>query len=106
MRDRRRDERYMLNEPVTGVVRMFRDVIVRQQGSHEWIAISREAAVTGETLLLDLPDLDDGDGDPGRRFPVCVIESRPVIVDGEMLHRLRLHTGEPAPILFEQQVRR
>jgi hypothetical protein len=83
---------------------MFRDVIVRRQGNDEWIAISREAATTGETLLLDLPDLEDGD--LGRRFPVCVIESRPVIVDGEMRHRLRLHMSEPAPILFEQQIRR
>jgi hypothetical protein len=106
MRDRRRDKRYSLNEPIAGVVRMFRDVIVRQHGSDEWIAISREAAVTGETLLLDLPDHEDSDGDPGRRLPVCVIESRPVIVDGEMRHRLLLHVSEPAPILFEQQIRR
>jgi hypothetical protein len=104
MLDRRRDKRYRLTEPATGMLRMCRDVIVSPQGLDEWIAISREAAVTGETLILDLPDMEDGD--PNRRFPVCVIESRPVIVDGEMRHRIRLHASEPAPILFEQQIRR
>ena len=83
---------------------MFRDVIVRRQGSDEWIAISREAGVTGETMILDVPDHESMDF--GGRIPVCVIESRPVIVDGEMRHRLRLHASEPAPILFEQQIRR
>ncbi len=83
---------------------MFRDVIVRQQSLDEWVAISREAGVTGETMLLDVPDYEDSDS--GRRIAVCVIESRPIIVDGEMRHRLRLHMSEPAPILFEQQIRR
>lgn len=104
MLDRRRDKRYKLEEPAEGVIRMFRDVIVRREGNDEWIVISREAAVTGERLLLDLPDEEECS--PDRRFPACVIESRPVIVDGEMRHRIRLHTSEPAPILFEQQVRR
>ena len=104
MFDRRRDKRYRLTEPASGVVRMFRDVIVRRQGDEEWIAISREAGVTGETMLLDVAEHEDSD--LGRRIAVCVIESRPVIVDGEMRHRLRLHASEPAPILFEQQIRR
>lgn len=93
-----------MTEPASGLVRMFRDVIVSQHGIDEWIAISREAAVTGETMILGVPDYDEGE--LGHRISVCVIESRPIIVDGEMRHRLRLHASEPAPVLFEQQIRR
>jgi len=82
---------------------VFRDVVVHRYGG-EWIAFGREPAVVGETLVLDLLDLEDGD--PEGRFTVCVIESRPVIVDGEMRHRIRLHTDEAAAVLLEQQVRR
>jgi hypothetical protein len=88
-------------EPTDGVVRVFRDVIVRRESDEEWIAISREAAVVGETLVLDVDE-----GEERQRFTVCVIESRPVIVDGDMRHRIRLQTNELPPVLFEQQVRR
>ena len=88
-------------EPVEGVLRVLRDVIVHQKDDEEWIAIGREAAVVGETLMLDL---DEG-GVP-HRLVMCVIESRPVILDGDMYHRIRLHSGELPPVLFEQQIRR
>ena len=41
-----------------------------------------------------------------QRFPVFVIESQPIIVNGDLRHRIRLQGGDLAPILFEQQVRR
>ena len=88
-------------EPVEGVLRVLRDVIVQRSGDHEWIAIGREPAVVGETLMLDVDD-----GEFRHRLTMCVIESRPVIVDGDMRHRIRLHNDELPPILFEQQVRR
>ena len=85
---------------------MFPDVIVEPHGYDEWIAMGREAAVAGEMLILDivLPDADDGA--LRHRFPVCVIDSRPIILDGDMRHRIRLLSGTLAPVLFEQQVRR
>ena len=83
---------------------MFRDVIVRREGNDEWIVISREAAVTGERLLLDLPDAEDCS--PDRRFPACVIESRPVIVDGDVRSRIRLHDGQPANALSDERIAR
>ena len=86
-------------EPVEGVLRVLRDVIVHRESDHEWIAIGREPAVVGEILMLDVEDDDV-------RLTMCVIESRPIIIDGDMRHRIRLHSGELPPVLFEQQVRR
>jgi hypothetical protein len=93
--------KFRLTEPCESSVRVFFDVIVQQSGDVEWIAVSRQAAVVGETLILEI----DEDG-RRRRIPVCVIESRPVIVDGDTRHRIRLHSGEFPPIPFEQQIRR
>ena len=92
-----------MTEPADGVVRIFRDVVVHRYGN-EWIAFGREPAVVGETLVLDLLDLDEGE--PEGRFTVCVIESRPVILDGEMRHRIRLHANEPPGVNLEPRVTR
>lgn len=106
MPDRRRDKRYRLAEPADGVLRMFPDVVVHQSEGDAWIAISREAAVTGEILVLDIVLSDADKGERRQRFPVYVIDSQPVVVNGDVRHRIRLHGGDLAPILFEQQVRR
>ena len=105
MPDRRYDKRYRLTEPADGGLTLFPDVVVQQRSDHEWIALSREAALTGETLVLDVV-LGDGIGEIRQRFPVRVIDSRPIIVDGAVRHRIRLHRGGPPAVLFEQQVRR
>ena len=97
---RRGYRRFRFTEPGNGVVRILCDVVVKRNGHNEWIAISRHAAVPGETLVLDIDE-----GEPAERLTVCVIESRPVIIDGDMQHRIWLQADEP-PILFEQQVRR
>ena len=101
MRDRRAEERVTFTESTYGVVRGFCDVVVQRNGETEWIAISRQPAAAGETLILDI---DEG-GRP-QHLAVCVVESRPVILEGDMRHRIRLQADEVAPVLFEQQVRR
>jgi hypothetical protein len=83
-------------------MRVFLDITVSRHGD-EWIAISREPGIAGETLMLDV--VAGENGDVSGCFPVCVIESRPVIVEGDLRHRIRLHPGL-APVLFEQQIRR
>jgi len=93
--------RFRFLEPVDGTLRVLRDVIVHRTGDQEWVAIGREPAVVGETLMLDVDD-----GDTWHRLTMCVIESRPIVHDGDMRHRIRLHNDELPPILFEQQVRR
>jgi hypothetical protein len=37
---------------------------------------------------------------------VCVIDSHPIILDGEVRHWTRLRRGTLAPVLREQQIRR
>ncbi len=81
-------------------------MVVQQSGGDEWIALSREAALTGETLVLDVVLTDVDAGEMRQRFPVFVIDSQAVIVDGDVRHRIRLQGGDLAPVLFEQQVRR
>ena len=93
--------RFRFIEPVESVLRVLRDVIVHRAGDHEWVAIGREPAVVGETLMLDVDD-----GDAWHRLTMCVIESRPVMLDGYVRYRIRLQLDELPPILFEQQVRR
>jgi hypothetical protein len=106
MADRRRDKRFSLTEPAEGVLRIFPDVVVQQSSADEWIAFSREAALSGETLVLDVALTDADEGEMRQRFPVYVIDSQPVIVDGDVRHRIRLQGGDVGPVLFEQQVRR
>ena len=88
MRSRRRDTRFRLTEPANGTVRVFPDVIVQQNGEDEWIAISREASAAGDIVTLD-PDV----GELRQRHSVWVIDSRPVIIDGDCDTALRLQAG-------------
>jgi len=101
MRGRRRDERFRFSKPPDAALHVFSDVIVKRNANNEWIVLGRDAAVTGETLVLDVED-----GDERKRFTVCVIDSCPVIVEGDMRHAIRLEGVEQQPALFEQQVRR
>ena len=87
-------------------MRLFPDVIVEPNGDDEWIAMGREAAVAGETLILDIVQRDADEGELRYRLPVCVIDSRPIILDGTLRHRIRLHRGSSPAVSFEQQVRR
>ena len=104
--DRRRDKRFGFTEPADGALRVFPDVVVQKDGDGEWSGISRLPVGTGETFVLDVVQVDPIEGEVRRRVPVCVIESRPLIVDGELCHRIRLHTGLLAEVEFEQHVRR
>lgn len=104
--DRRRDQRFNLTEPTVGALRVFPDVVVHKDGEGEWTGISRLPVRTGATFVLDVLQIDPLEGEIRRRVPVCVIESRPVIVDGALCHKLRLHTGHLSSVDFEQHVRR
>ena len=106
MADRRRDKRFNVTAPVNGTLRIFPDVIVHEDAEGEWVAISRQPAAAGETFILDVVQSDRLAGEPRRRVPVRVIESRPVLVGGEVHHHIRLRGSVPACVPFEQQVRR
>ena len=81
-------------------------MVVQEAGDGEWTGISRRPVAIGESFVLDVTQFDQVEGEIRRRLPICVVESRPVVVDGEIWHRIQLHSGIMASIEFEQHVRR
>jgi hypothetical protein len=77
--------RFSVSNPWGGVIRTLRDVVVQRTGPYECVAIAHAPGVVGETLRLDLLG-----GGQVLALDVRVIESRPVIVDGTVRHRVRL----------------
>jgi len=88
-------------ESVDHGARRLSDVIVQRNGYCEWIAIGRRAANVGETLVVEI---DERGWREDRSM--CVIESRPFMLDGDTRHRIRLLATDVPPVLFEQQIRR
>ena len=98
--------RFKLIDVPEASLTLLLDAVVQPHGKDEWIAISREPANVGETLMLDMVVDEQGDCELRQRFPVCVIDCSPVIIDGDLRHRIRLRGGDPALVLFEQHNRR
>jgi hypothetical protein len=69
---------------------VLRDAVVNRSEAKELLAVTHAAAVTGEELTLDL--MSEGQT---VAVKVRVLESRPVMVDGAVRHRVRL--ALPAP---------
>jgi hypothetical protein len=85
MRRTRRDTRYLLSRPWEGTLRVPGDVVIERHDEEQgelWV-VSALSVRRDELLSLDLPG-------PARRYTVRVVESRPVLVDGSVRHRLRL----------------
>lgn len=83
MTRRRRETRFEVRE-VEGVLRVLRDVVVHRDAMNELVAISSEAGLPGELVTLHLGTVADV---PAR---VRVVDSRPIVVNGQLRHRLRL----------------
>ena len=75
-------------------MRVLRDVVVDRIDREELLAISQVPAVAGEEMSLDLV----GAG-TAIELRVKVLESRPVIIDGAVRHRIRLVVLQPASAL-------
>jgi len=71
--------------PWEGAVRILRDVVVDRSSREELMAVCQVAGVLGETMTLDLMG-----GGVTMGLRVTVLESRPVVIDGAVRHRLRL----------------
>ena len=82
---RRRDARYRLSVPFEGALSAFQDLRVERYDAGEVVALSDAPGGSGQELTLDLMD-------SGSRVTVQVrvMESTPVIVDGDVRYRLRL----------------
>lgn len=85
MSGRRRHERFAPAHPWDGAMKVLRDVIVQRDGEGGLVAIGQVPGVVGEHLVLDLAG-----GGHVVTCVVCVEESRPVILDGSVRHRMRL----------------
>jgi hypothetical protein len=83
MLGRRSHARVSIATGAAGVLSLARDVAVHVNDDGQFIAISREPGVLGETVLVTLADEDVN-------VLVEVIESKPMITDGAVRHRLWL----------------
>ncbi len=90
MSGRRRYYRYEVTN-ANGDLRVTHDVIVRPNGSTEFVVFSDEPAVVGERLTLERVV----DGDKTTAIEVAVVDCRPAIVNGTMRHRVRLRPAGP-----------
>ena len=89
MLGRRSYERFSLVPPVEGTLRIFQDVVLERGQDGDLVAYGREAGIVGEVLAID-----DAQAHVKAGLMVRVVESRPVIVQGAVRHRLRLEPAE------------
>jgi hypothetical protein len=85
MRRPRRDPRFLVPRPWEGLLRIPGDVVIEQHDTDQkefWV-VSSEPVRREERLTLDLPP-------QGPSLTVRVLESKPVMKDGIVRHRLRL----------------
>lgn len=66
-------------------MRVLKDVVVHRTDTDEVLAVGRTAGIVGEQMTLDVMGAGATVG-----LRVRVLESRPVIVDGSVCHRMRL----------------
>ncbi len=85
MTGRRSHPRFSIAEPWPGAMRILRDVTVYRTAKAELLAVSQAAGVVGEEMSLELIATAGT-----RSLRVRVLDSRPVILDGAVRHRLRL----------------
>lgn len=85
MSGRRNHPRVVVVPAAEGRLRLRRDVVVQRVEGVEVLAISREPESVGEILAVEMQQ-----GHKIERLYCRVVESRPLIVDGNVRHRLRL----------------
>ena len=85
MTGRRSHPRFSIAQPWPGALRLLRDVVVYRTAEDEFLAVSQAAGIVGEEMSLELVATGGT-----RSLKVRVLESRPVILDGAVRHRLRL----------------
>ena len=98
MSGRRSHSRFVVANPWDGAVRVLRDVVVDRTDRNELLAVSHAPGVTGEEMTLDLMG-----GGVVLALQVKVIESRPIIVDGSVRHRIRLGLVHPMQVQMPSQ---
>ena len=92
MSGRRSHPRFTISASSEGSLQVLRDVLVEGLDGDKLAVIGRQAGVAGEILALEPAEAD------GERFDVCVMESRPIVADGALRHRLKLQLVERLPL--------
>jgi hypothetical protein len=85
MSGRRRYERFQPAQPWEGHFRVLQDVVVQLEGAGQLVALGHAPGVVGEIVRLDLSG-----GGRTVSLDVRIGESRPVMVDGCVRHRVSL----------------
>lgn len=85
MSGRRSHPRYAVATPWDGAMRVLRDVVIQRTEQDELHAVSQVPGTAGEVMTLDLMGAGTALG-----LKVRVIDSRPVMVEGSVRHRIRL----------------
>ena len=83
MLGRRSYARVAIVDGAEGVLRLTHDVVLSERIQGEWIAMSREPGVLGEIVVVGLLE-------EGASYVATVVESRPMVTDGAVRHRVRL----------------
>ena len=84
MSGRRSHIRFAVLQSPQGMLRVLQDVVVQNTRPDHTIALSREPGVIGETVSVQFPQ-DNSD------VRAKVLESQPIVIDGNVRHQLRLH---------------
>ena len=90
MSGRRSHPRFAVATPWDGAMRVLRDVVILRSESDELHAVSHVPGISGEEMTLDLIGAGSSLG-----LRVKVIDSRPMMVEGAVRHRIRLEVKSP-----------
>ena len=88
MLGRRSYTRVMIADGAEGELRLARDIGLHERHDGDWTATSRDPGVIGEVVLIDV--LDEGITVTAR-----VVESKPIVTEGAVRHRLWLRKLDP-----------
>ena len=96
MAGRRRETRYVMSTPWTGALNILDDVVVERIATSDIWVLSASPQTQKEQLRFQMAATG-----ATVDLRVSVVESRPVVVDERVQHRVRLHIekagAEPAP---------
>jgi len=86
---RRSHQRLSFSKSCPGSLHVFRDVQLEEASGDRIVAMARHVGIAGQLLTMEILDSN------GTVLDVCVTESRPVVMDGAVRHRLQLQIMLP-----------
>lgn len=85
MSGRRNHARFAVLQPPEVILRVLQDVVIQNTRHDHTIALSSEPGVLGALVSVQFPHRLDSN------VWARVLDSQPVVVDGNVRHQLRLH---------------